>query len=79
MPIVSEAQARAALEKVLPAPIYLLVGDDEPGKDSFLHELNALVEPDLQPFNLQRYHANEHPPDEIVAAARTLPWSPPGG
>ena len=57
------------------APVYLLLGDDEEGKRGVLEALAGLVEPELQPFNLQRIYANESDEafDEAVAAARTLP------
>src|SRR5262249_23300522 len=74
MPTITEAQARSAVQRGTPAPVYLLVGDDQTGKDAFVDLLTALVEPDLQALNLQRFYANERSIDEIVAAARTLPF-----
>lgn len=65
----------AALKAGRAAPVYLLVGDDEEGKREMLDALAGLVEPELQPFNLQRIYANESEEafDEAVAAARTMP------
>jgi DNA polymerase-3 subunit delta len=74
MPLITDAQARASLKKHTVAPVYLLVGDDEVGKEPLLELLSGLIEPDLQAFNLQRFYANERSLDEIVAAARTLPF-----
>jgi DNA polymerase-3 subunit delta len=74
MPLTSEAHALAALHRNQAAAVYLLVGDDELAKRPLLDALSALVEPDLQPFNLQRIYANERPVEDIVAAARTLPF-----
>jgi DNA polymerase-3 subunit delta len=74
MPLTTDAQARAALKKRTVAPVYLLVGDDDVGKQPLLDLLAGLIEPDLQAFNVQRLYANERPLDEIIAAARTLPF-----
>lgn len=73
MPLLSDAQVRAALAKADVARVYLLVGDDEVGKTALLEALSGLIEPDLQAFNLERIYANEHPLDAVVGAARTLP------
>lgn len=55
-------------------PVYLLLGDDEASKAPLLDAFTALVEDDLRGFNVERFHGYEAPPDEVVAAARTLPF-----
>lgn len=55
------------------APVYLVIGDDEAGKDEAVASLVALVEEDLRPFNVERFTAGDAKPDDVVAAARTLP------
>lgn len=55
-----------------PAPLYLVVGDDERTKDQALAAFVALVEPALQALDVERFHADAEVAD-VVAAARTLP------
>jgi DNA polymerase III subunit delta len=74
MPVVTEASVREALRKGAPAPVYLLVGDDEVGKAGLLDALTALVPEEDRAFNLARFYANEHDLGDVVAAARTLPF-----
>ena len=69
----SERDALAALRAGAVAPVYLLLGDDEVGKGPMVGSLEALVEPDLRPFNLERFYANEVSLAKVVSAARTLP------
>jgi DNA polymerase-3 subunit delta len=75
VPLLTDAQARAALTKG--EPLFLLVGDDAVGKQPFLEAASGLVDPDLQGFNLERLYANEGRLEDaigaIVGAARTLP------
>jgi DNA polymerase-3 subunit delta len=77
MPIVSEAAVSAALRSGRPASVYLLLGDDEVGKGPLIEQLGALVEGDLQAFNVERLFANEGRLEDVigglVGAARTLP------
>jgi DNA polymerase-3 subunit delta len=77
VPILSDAQLRAALKKGDVAPVYLLVGDDEVGKSPVIEALSNLVPPELQPFNIERLYANEGRIEEAIAealaSARTLP------
>lgn len=63
----------AALEKGTVAPVYLVVGDDEAGKDEVVSSLTALVDQDLRAFNVERFTAGDAKPDDVVFAARTLP------
>jgi len=69
----SEREALSALRAGAVAPVYLLLGDDEVGKAPFVEALEALVEPDLRPFNVERFYANEVSLAKVVSAARTLP------
>jgi DNA polymerase-3 subunit delta len=65
------------------SPVYLLLGDDETGKQPLIEALCALVEPDLQPLNVERFHATDPRSspqasgadaiERAVAAARTFP------
>lgn len=55
-----------------PAPLYLVVGDDERAKDEVLAAFVALVDPSLQALDVERFHGDADPAD-VVAAARTLP------
>jgi DNA polymerase III subunit delta len=56
-----------------PAPLYLVVGDDDRGKDEVMHAFDALVPEDVRPFCLERVSALDTDPASIVAVARTLP------
>ena len=74
--VVSERDVRAALEAGRPAPVYLLVGDDETGKDGLVEAFEALIEPDLRAFNFDRVYANDKEADSatVAASASTLPF-----
>lgn len=63
----------AALKKGTVAPVYLVVGEDEAGKDEVVASLVNLVEEDLRAFNVERFTAGDAKPDDVVFAARTLP------
>ncbi len=55
-----------------PAPLYLVVGDDERAKDEAVAAFVALVDPSLQALDVERFHGDADPA-AVVAAARTLP------
>jgi len=63
----------AALKKGTVAPVYLVVGEDEAGKDEVVASLVSLVEEDLRAFNVERFTAGDAKPDDVVFSARTLP------
>ncbi len=63
----------AALKRGTIAPVYLVIGEDEKGKDEVVASLVNLVEEDLRAFNVERFTAGDAKPDDVVAAARTLP------
>lgn len=62
----------AAITRGTVAPVYLVVGEDEAGKDEVVASLTALVEEDLRAFNVERFTAGDAKPDDVVAAVRTL-------
>jgi DNA polymerase III subunit delta len=63
----------AAIIRGTVAPIYLVIGDDEVGKDEVIAALTGLVDEDLRGFNVERFTAGDARPDDVVFAARTLP------
>ena len=63
----------AAMKRGTVAPVYLVIGDDEAGKDEVVAALTGLVEEDLRGFNVERFTAGDARPDDVVFAARTLP------
>ena len=75
--VVTERDVRAALKSGAVAPVYLLVGDDETAKDSVIEAFEALVEPDLRTFNVDRFYANDKitSSSSVAAAASTLPFA----
>jgi DNA polymerase-3 subunit delta len=62
-----------------PAPVYLLVGDDERALSVLANEFTSLVEDDLRAFNHDRFHATDKgvTPESVVEAARTMPMMAP--
>ena len=85
MPVATPARVREHIESGKPDPVYLLFGEDEVEKSALAAEFSALVEEELQPFNVERIHAGEMTTGDrladgvgqIVAAARTLPMMSP--
>lgn len=63
----------AELSRGTVAPVYLVIGEDEAGKDEVVARLTALVEEDLRAFNVERFTAGDADPDDVVSAARTRP------
>lgn len=55
-----------------PAPVYLVVGDDDRAKDEAVAAFVSLVEPGLQALDVERFHSDADPAT-VVSAARTLP------
>lgn len=62
-----------ALKRGTVAPVYLVIGEDEAGKDEVVQSLVNLVEEDLRGFNVERFTAGDARPDDVVAAVRTMP------
>lgn len=73
MPSGTLSSIEADIKAGTPSPLYLIVGDDERGKDEVVHAFDALVPDDIRPFNLERLSAPEIDPASVVAIARTLP------
>jgi DNA polymerase III subunit delta len=75
MPQLSAADFRAAIAKRDPAPVYLLLGDDEAEMSRLAADVTSLVEDELRAFNVDRLYAGEKSttPVSIVEAARMLP------
>jgi DNA polymerase III delta subunit len=67
------SSVQAEIKAGKPAPVYLIVGDDERGKDEVVHLFDALIPEDIRPFNLERLSAPEIDPASVVAIARTYP------
>src|SRR5204862_259559 len=65
----------AAVAKGSPAPVYLIVGDDEAEMSRLAADVMALVEDELRAFNVDRLYASEKSttPASIVEACRTIP------
>ena len=62
MPSGTFSSVQADVKAGKPAPVYLIVGDDERGKDEVVHLFDALVPDDIRPFNLERLSAPETDP-----------------
>jgi len=75
VPQASPADLRAAIAKRAPAPVYLILGDDEAETSNLAADVMSLVEDELRAFNVDRIHAGEKStsPASIVEAARLLP------
>lgn len=75
MPQATPSSVRASLAKREPAPVYLLVGDDEAEIVRLTADLTALVEDELRAFNVERLYAGEKgvTAASIVESARMLP------
>jgi DNA polymerase-3 subunit delta len=58
-------------------PLYMLVGADELEKSAVAAEFAEMVEEDLRAFNVERVYGGETKPDEVIAAASTLPMMVP--
>jgi DNA polymerase-3 subunit delta len=71
----SPADVRAALAKRNPAPVYLILGDDEVEMSRLATDIAALVEDELRAFNVERIYAGEkgNTASSIVEAARLVP------
>jgi hypothetical protein len=59
MPAASPADVRTAIAKRAPAPVYLLLGDDDAELSRLAGDVTALVEDELRAFNVERLYAGE--------------------
>jgi DNA polymerase-3 subunit delta len=73
MPSGSFTSVQADIKADKPSPIYLIVGDDERGKDDIVHAFDRLVPEEIRGFNLERVSALDIDPVSVVGIARTLP------
>jgi DNA polymerase-3 subunit delta len=75
MPQASPADVRAAIARRVPAPVYVIVGDDDAEMSRLASDITSLVEDELRVFNVDRLYAGEKgtSPASIVEAARMLP------
>ena len=66
---------RVAIAKRSPAPVYLILGDDEVEMSRLAGDIAALVEDELRAFNVERIYAGEkgNTASAIVEAARFVP------
>ena len=75
MPTLTPSTVRKQVEQRTPAPLYLIVGDDEAEMARLAGDFSALVDEELRAFNVERLYANEKAVTSaaIVEAARVLP------
>lgn len=75
MPSASPADVRAAIAKRAPAPVYLLLGDDDAELSRLAADITSVVEDELRVFNVERMYGGEKATTaaSIVEAARMLP------
>jgi DNA polymerase III subunit delta len=73
MPAATHATVQSQIKSGKPAPVYLIVGDDERGKDDLVRLFHVLVPEDVRAFNLERLSALDTDPASVVSIARTLP------
>ena len=75
MPISTAADVREQLARGTPAPIYLILGDDDAEMTRLAGAINALVEDELRAFNSERFYAGERgvTPAAVVESASILP------
>lgn len=71
----------AALRKQIAAgqldPVYLILGADDYVKNELADEFEAVVEPDLRPFNIERFDGGTVTLGDVLEAAQTLPMMAP--
>jgi DNA polymerase-3 subunit delta len=69
------ADIRSAVASRNPAPVYLILGDDEAEMLRLVADLTALVEDELRAFNVERIYAGEKgtTASAVAEAARVLP------
>ena len=79
MPAASPAAVRKQIAQGSPAPIYVIVGDDEAEMMRLAGDFGGLVEDELRAFNLERLYASDKSvtAQSIAEAARLLPMMSP--
>ncbi len=75
MPSATLAAVRAQIAQRKPAPVYLIVGDDDAEMSRLAADFSLLVEDDLRAFNVERIYASDKSATgaSIVESARLLP------
>jgi len=75
MPQVSPPDVRAAVGKRSPAPVYLILGDDDAEMSRLSSDIMSVVDDELRAFNVDRLYAGEKgtSPGSIVEACRMIP------
>jgi DNA polymerase-3 subunit delta len=75
MPSATPAAVRKQIAQQTPAPVYVIVGDDDAEMSRLAADFTALVEDELRAFNTERLYANEKgvTAASIVESAQTLP------
>jgi DNA polymerase-3 subunit delta len=77
LPAASQTDVRKQIAAGAVAPIYLLVGPDDAGKNALAGEFLELVDAGLRAFNVDRLYGGETTGAAVVDAARTLPMMVP--
>jgi len=75
MPAANPAEVRTAIAKRTPAPVYLLLGDDDAELSRLASDIAAVVEDELRAFNVDRVYAGDKGVSaaSIVESAKLLP------
>lgn len=75
MPAASPADVRAAIGKRAPAPVYLLLGDDDGEISRLAADITAVVEDELRVFNVERMYGSDKTTTaaSIAEACRQMP------
>jgi DNA polymerase III subunit delta len=75
MPAASPTDVRLAVAKRTPAPVYLLLGDDDAELSRLAADITAVVEDELRAFNVDRLYAGDKgiTAASIVESAQLLP------
>src|SRR5262245_5085710 len=77
MPALSPTALRTQLAAGQVGPLYLLLGADAVERAAVAGEFTALVEEELQPFNLERLHGADISADALIDAANVFPMLAP--
>ena len=75
MPAANPAEVRTAIARRTPAPVYLLLGDDDAELSRLASDITAVVEDELRAFNVDRLYAGDKGVSaaSIVESAKLLP------
>jgi DNA polymerase-3 subunit delta len=75
MPAANPTEVRAAIARRTPAPVYLLLGDDDAELSRLASDITTVVEDELRAFNVDRLYAGDKGTSaaSIAESARLLP------